>query len=83
LENEPGVGRVLSVRELEALYFKITETTVLSEAKLDHFVAATEAIPEKRPRGFKIFTCSADGGVVNFVALCTFQFPSFFHLAIE
>jgi hypothetical protein len=53
------------------------------ETKLDHFVAATEAIPEKRPRGLKIFTCSADGGAVNFVALCTFQFPSFFHLAME
>jgi hypothetical protein len=28
-EGESGVGRVLNVRELEALYFKITGTTVL------------------------------------------------------
>jgi hypothetical protein len=52
------------------------------ETKLDHFVAATEAIPEKRPRGLEIFTCSADGGRRQLVALCTFQ-PLSFSSAIE
>ena len=52
MEGEAGVGRVLNAREFEALYFKITGTTSAGlKLKLDHFVAATEAIPEKRPRG--------------------------------
>jgi hypothetical protein len=49
------------------------------ETKLDHFVAATEAIPEKRPRGLEIFTCSADGGVVNLSRFALFN-PCLFHL---